>query len=80
MRTTRTVTVYKDRSGNWRWKITAPNGERTGAATEGYSARRKACRNLFDVTGIRIVSTRAHGNIRRRFRHAGTRPVIFVGF
>ena len=28
--------VYKDNKGEWRWKITAPNGKIVGASTEGY--------------------------------------------
>ncbi|QTD48405.1 YegP family protein [Sulfidibacter corallicola] len=28
---------YTDRSGKWRWRRIAPNGEVVGAATEGYS-------------------------------------------
>lgn len=74
MRTTRTVTVYKDRAGNWRWKITAPNGEKTGGAIQGFAARRIACTNLYDVTGISLISPRGqHGNLRRHFRVLGFR-------
>jgi uncharacterized protein YegP (UPF0339 family) len=76
MRTTRTVSVYKDRAGNWRWKITAANGQKTGAASEGFAARHIACTNLYDVTGVRLNSPRGRqGNLRRRYRWLGTRSI-----
>jgi uncharacterized protein YegP (UPF0339 family) len=28
---------YKDSNGKWRWRRTAPNGNITGAATQGYA-------------------------------------------
>lgn len=37
---------YKDNSGQWRWKITAGNHERTHASTEGFSSKAKARANF----------------------------------
>lgn len=33
------LTYYKDKSGKWRWRINARNGEIIAAATEGFSNR-----------------------------------------
>ena len=37
--------IYKDKKGEYRWRRTAKNGERVGAATEGYSARSSCVAN-----------------------------------
>jgi uncharacterized protein YegP (UPF0339 family) len=31
--------VYKDNSGEWRWRRVAPNGNIVGASTQGYVNR-----------------------------------------
>ena len=36
---------YKDASGDWRWRRTAPNGEIVGASTEGYKNKADAIAN-----------------------------------
>ena len=33
---------YKDKAGEWRWRITADNGEITHASTEGFTTRENA--------------------------------------
>ena len=40
------IDVYKDKSGEWRWKIVAENGNILSAATEGYANRSDAERSL----------------------------------
>lgn len=37
---------YKDKAGEWRWKVTAKNNRRTHASTEGFSSRAKAVENF----------------------------------
>lgn len=70
----RIVTIYKDRAGQWRWKMNARYGVKLGASTKGFPHRRTACGNLFYVTGIRIPSLHGvHGNIRQRFAALGNR-------
>ena len=49
-----TVTVYKTKGGQWRWKIQAGNRRIIGASTEGYRQRTKCIANLALVTGISI--------------------------
>lgn len=34
-----TLTVYRDRSGQWRWKVTAANGRKVANGSEGYRRR-----------------------------------------
>ena len=36
---------YEDKKGEWRWRLTASNGEIVGAATEGYKAKADAVKN-----------------------------------
>ena len=37
---------YKDASGDWRWRCTAPNGNIVGAASEGYKSKKDAEANM----------------------------------
>lgn len=39
------LTTYEDRSGAYRWRLTAPNGRVVAAASEGFSRRAGALRN-----------------------------------
>lgn len=34
-----TLTFFKDEGGEWRWRMTAPNGEIVADSGEGYSRR-----------------------------------------
>ena len=36
---------YKDKVGEWRWKVTAANGKVIDASTEGFSTKWSARRN-----------------------------------
>ena len=36
------VEVYKDRKGEWRWRIKASNGRIMGDSGEGYASRKRA--------------------------------------
>jgi uncharacterized protein YegP (UPF0339 family) len=40
-----TWTIYQDKSGAWRWRRTAPNGQIVGASSEGYSTRANCVAN-----------------------------------
>ena len=46
--------IYRDRGKEWRWRITASNGERIAASCEGYSSKRSAEENLQRVTRLKI--------------------------
>lgn len=64
------INVYKDRSGNWRWRLLAPNGRKIGASTESYKKRKMAILNLSVVTGVQIVNPpRIGGGFWRRVQH-----------
>lgn len=39
-----TLTVYRDRAGEWRWRIKAANGRIVADSGEGYTSRANACR------------------------------------
>ena len=44
------VTVYRDRSGNYRWRLTAENGEPLADSGEGYRLKgytQRKARELF---------------------------------
>lgn len=72
----RVIRIYKDRVGNWRWRITAANGEKVGASSEGFSTRRAARDNLYDVSGLWIASPRwVHGTVTQRYSLLGERSV-----
>lgn len=40
------ITLYKDSAGEYRWRRTEPNGEVTGASSEGYTRAADAIRNI----------------------------------
>lgn len=46
--------VYKDKAKEWRWRITAPNGNIIGASCEGYKKKVDAEKNLRYITNLRI--------------------------
>jgi hypothetical protein len=46
-----TLTFFKDDGGEWRWRMTAPNGEIVADSGEGYSRRidcQREAQRLFD--------------------------------
>lgn len=45
------VVLYRDASGGWRWRRTAPNGEPVAASSEAYRDRADAIANLQRVNG-----------------------------
>jgi hypothetical protein len=72
-----TVSVYKDRVGNWRWKIVRRGGFKIGASMRSFSHRCYASANLYDVTGVRVQSPRhVKGDLRKRFRVLGERSIV----
>jgi uncharacterized protein YegP (UPF0339 family) len=40
------VTLYKDRRGEWRWRIRSKNGRIVDSSSEGFRRRGTALRNL----------------------------------
>jgi uncharacterized protein YegP (UPF0339 family) len=46
--------LYKDKRGEWRWRITAHNGEIIGASTEGYKSKLACFNNLKAITKIKL--------------------------
>lgn len=51
---TPSVEIYKDKKGEWRWRITASNGDIVGASTEGYKTKTACEKNLFLITNLRL--------------------------
>lgn len=41
-----TLEFYTDKSGEYRWRVSASNGEKIAAATEGYSSKANAQSNF----------------------------------
>lgn len=48
------ITVYKTRTGEWRWRVRAPNNVIIGASSEAYTQRRHALENCEVVTGFKL--------------------------
>ena len=46
--------LYKDKSSEWRWRITASNGDIIAASCEGYKNKVDAEKNLRYITNLRI--------------------------
>lgn len=46
--------LYKDKTGKWRWRIIATNGEVIGASTEGYSNKSSCEKNLYLITNLKL--------------------------
>jgi len=46
--------IYKDKSKEWRWRITANNGDIIAASCEGYKNKVDAEKNLRYITNLRI--------------------------
>lgn len=46
------VEIYKDKAGEWRWRMTAANGEIVGASTEGYKNKTECFANAVRVTTL----------------------------
>ncbi len=39
-----TIKVYKDKAGEWRWRLVAANGKKVATSGEGYTRKRDAIR------------------------------------
>jgi uncharacterized protein YegP (UPF0339 family) len=46
--------IYKDKKNQWRWRITASNGNIIAASCEGYKNKVDAEKNLRYITSLRI--------------------------
>jgi len=46
--------IYKDNAKEWRWRITASNGDIIAASCEGYKNKVDAEKNLRYITNLRI--------------------------
>lgn len=46
--------IYKDKSGEWRWRITANNNDIIGASCEGYKNKADAEKNLKKITNLKF--------------------------
>ena len=46
--------IYKDAAKEWRWRITASNGDIIAASCEGYKNKVDAEKNLRYITNLRI--------------------------
>lgn len=71
------INVYKDRSGQWRWRLLAKNGRKVGASSESFEKRKGALENLFLVTGVQISPYRGQrGGIWSRYDVLGFRSYV----
>lgn len=43
------IRIYKDRSGEWRWRMVARNGRVVADSAEGYKTKRGAVRAVWNV-------------------------------
>jgi uncharacterized protein YegP (UPF0339 family) len=46
--------IYRDKKNQWRWRITASNGNIIAASCEGYKNKVDAEKNLRYITSLRI--------------------------
>jgi len=46
--------LYKDKRGEWRWRIISANGQIVGASTEGYKSKVACFNNLRLITRIKV--------------------------
>lgn len=44
--------VYKDRKGEWRWRLKAANGRNIARSSEGYKKRSQATKMIHYITFI----------------------------
>jgi uncharacterized protein YegP (UPF0339 family) len=49
------IRFHREKSGDWRWTRTAPNGEIVGAASEGYRNLDDAITNAERINGARTT-------------------------
>ena len=41
--------IYQDKTEEWRWRLTATNGEIIAASTEGYTDKRDCISNAYRI-------------------------------
>ena len=46
--------IYRDKKGEFRWRITSHNGEIIGASCEGYSSKVNCEKNLKTITNLKF--------------------------
>jgi uncharacterized protein YegP (UPF0339 family) len=46
--------VYKDKKGEFRWRIVSHTGEIIGASCEGYSSKQSCENNLKTITSLKL--------------------------
>jgi len=52
------LTIYKDRAGDLRWRIVGKNGKKIDAATEGYRTRRALRHGMVLACGVLLKGIR----------------------
>lgn len=57
-----TLTVYQDKSGKWRWRMTAHNGEIIATGHQSYSTRSNAQRAAKRFPGVAATAIYEGGN------------------
>jgi uncharacterized protein YegP (UPF0339 family) len=60
-----TITVYRDATGEWRWRLTAANGEPIANSGEGYTRRNDAIQAVYRLVTLTrggIASARRSGH------------------
>ena len=65
--------LYKDKAGEWRWRLVAENGKSIAASSEGYVAKADALNGIEIVRAMRgttEVYQDAKGEWRWRLTHA----------
>lgn len=53
--------IYKDKGGEWRWRLRARNGRIVADSAEGYASKRNATRAVTDTLDA-VESSRASGH------------------
>jgi uncharacterized protein YegP (UPF0339 family) len=69
--------IYRDRQGEWRWRLRAPNGRTVADSGEGYStyhAARAAVLRMKTHTATALVPPRVATPVVRRRRVTSRRP------
>ena len=49
-----TAEVYKDKKGEFRWRIISHSGEIIGASCEGYASKQSCQNNLKTITSLKL--------------------------
>jgi uncharacterized protein YegP (UPF0339 family) len=49
-----TAEIYKDKKGEFRWRIVSHTGEIIGASCEGYSSKQSCENNLKTITNLKL--------------------------